>query len=144
MPAWNGLTPRVAVVGTLFSTGSSAVASTWKAMAPATTSGGSPGMSVTTDTIVFATATASAGTLVRLAVPRVAMAAVADFSARAICDWIAEVIPAALSADRLCPGALGDRSDLFRHLHELVPGFTAGIDDGLVARPHTVAEPVTA
>jgi hypothetical protein len=55
------------------------------------------------------------------------------------------LIPTALFDDRfLSPGALGDGSDLLWHAHELVPGLAAGIDDALIALPHTVAEPVAA
>src|SRR6476620_7785790 len=55
------------------------------------------------------------------------------------------VIPTALSADRYCcPFALGDGSNPLRHLHKLVPGFAAGIDDGLVASPELMTEPVLA
>src|SRR4051794_14886345 len=97
IPAWYGTAPRVVVV-MLFSTGSSAAASTWNAIAPATTAGGSPGISVTTDTIVLATATAAAGTFDRFAVPSVAIAAAADFSAVAICDTIVEDTPLGLEA----------------------------------------------
>jgi hypothetical protein len=56
-----------------------------------------------------------------------------------------ELIPTGLSADRYCgPLAPGEGSDPFRHLHELVPGLAAGIDNSFVAWPHLMTEPVLA
>jgi hypothetical protein len=57
--------------------------------------------------------------------------------------WVAPagIIPTALSGDRYCcPGALGEGGDPFRHPHELVPGFAAGIDDGFVAQGNRTSE----
>src|SRR3954451_10572688 len=55
------------------------------------------------------------------------------------------IIPSGLSADRYCcPPAPGERSDPFWHSHEFVPGLTTGIDNGFVAWPDLVAEPVLA
>ena len=49
------------------------------------------------------------------------------------------VIPTCLSNDRFDPILLGDRSDLFWHLHELVPGVSAGGKDFVVAVPDLMA-----
>src|SRR5690349_3549790 len=60
-------------------------------------------------------------------------------------DERVDVIPTALSADRYCcPLAPGKGSDLFRHLHELVPRLATGIDDRFVAWPDLMTEPVLA
>jgi len=56
-------------------------------------------------------------------------------------DHYRHLIPAALKFD-LCPIARGDGGNLVGHLHEPVPSVAAGIDDGLVAVPHAVAQQV--
>jgi hypothetical protein len=45
------------------------------------------------------------------------------------------VIPTALTSDRFCPLAPGDRGEPFWHGHEGVPGPAAGVDDGLIVGP---------
>ena len=49
------------------------------------------------------------------------------------------IIPTCLSNDCFDPVSLGDRSDLFWHLHELVPGVSAGGKDFVVAVPDLMA-----
>lgn len=49
------------------------------------------------------------------------------------------VIPAVLSGHRFCPRSSGEGRDAFGHLHQLVPGATTCLDDGVVAVPDTVA-----
>ena len=49
------------------------------------------------------------------------------------------LIPAVLSGHRFCPRSSGEGRDAFGHLHQLVPGATTCLDDGVVAVPDTVA-----
>ena len=50
-----------------------------------------------------------------------------------------DLIPAVLSGHRFCPRSSGEGRDAFGHLHQLVPGATTCLDDGVVAVPDTVA-----
>ena len=57
---------------------------------------------------------------------------------------IVSLIPTCLSNDCFDPVSLGDRSDLFWHLHELVPGVSAGGKNFVVAVPDLMAQEVAA
>jgi len=52
------------------------------------------------------------------------------------------MIPDALSTDCSGPGAVSDGGEALGHVHQFVPSIAAGIYDGVVAVPNTVARAI--